>query len=256
MNDLSGPALPTLAFGFMLVIARAGSALLAGPGFGENDVPQSIRLALAVVLAILMFPVVQPRLPGLPTAFASLAALLGLEIMIGLWMGLLARLMVSALSMAGSLLSLTIGLSNVLQLDPSVGGQTSSLQRLMSLAAVALFFATNLYLYPLQAIIGSYDVIAPGAALDSGGAVDLVVHAVGSSFGLALRLAAPFIVTSIVWQAGLGFLSRLVPNIQVHLVSAPAQILGGLALLAAALTTMFSTFGVSMTSQMSALPGM
>jgi flagellar biosynthetic protein FliR len=256
MNAADLAALPTLAFGFMLVIARAGSALLAGPGFGENDVPPPIRVALAVVLAGLVFPVLQTRLPGIPTDFIGLGALLGVEILVGLWMGLLARLMVGALSMAGGILSLTIGLSNVLQIDPTVGGQTSSLQRLMSLAALAMFFASNLYLYPLQAIIGSYDVIAPGAALDAGGAADLVIRVVGASFGLALRLAAPFIVTSIVWQAGLGFLSRLVPHIQVHLVSAPAQILGGLALLAVAFTTLFAAFSNTVTSQMSTLPGM
>ena len=60
------------------------------------------------------------------------------------------------------------------------------------------------------------------------------MRAVADSFGLALRLAAPFVITCLVWQVALGFVSRLVPTIQAHIVSVPAQILGGLALLAAA----------------------
>ena len=249
-------ALPGLAFGFMLVIARVGSALLAGPGFGENDVPATIRMALAVVLAILVYPALGARLPGIPPSFGGLAALLGVEILVGVWLGLITRLMVAALAMAGGLLSLTIGLSSVLQIDPAGGGQVAALQRMMSMAAVALFFAANLYLYPLQAILGSYDVIAPGAAIESGDMVELVVRAVSGSFSLALQLAAPFIILSLVWQAAIGFLSRLVPHIQVHLVSAPAQILGGMAVLAVAVSTLFATWSTNLLNQFATLPGL
>ena len=249
-------ALATLAFGFMLVIARVGSALLAGPGFGESDVPAQIRAALAVVLAILVYPALQTRLPPMPADFGALAVLLGLEILVGLWMGLITRVMVGALAMAGNVLSLTIGLSNVLQIDPTTGGQVAALQRMMTLAGVALFFASNLYLYPLQAIVGSYDLIAPGSSFDTGGAAELVLKAATGSFALAIRLAAPLLITSMVWQAALGFLSRLVPHIQVHLVSAPAQILGGMALLAAALTTVFAIWSTVMADQLAALPGL
>jgi flagellar biosynthetic protein FliR len=254
--NASGPALVAMAFGFMLVIARVGSALLAGPGLGENEVPATIRIGLAAVLAILVFPALQHRLPAMPGAFGPLVALLGIEILIGLWLGLITRVMVAALAMAGNLLSLTIGLSNVLQIDPGSGTQVPALQRMLTLAAVALFFVGGLYLYPLQAIVGSYDLIAPGGSFDTGGAAELVVKAATGSFSLAIRLAAPLLITSMVWHAALGFLSRLVPHIHVHQVSAPAQILGGMALLAAGIATVFAVWSQVMADQMSGLPGL
>ena len=98
--------------------------------------------------------------------------------------------------------------------------------------------------------------IAVAPFFDAGGGAELVTRAVAESFGLALRLAAPFVITGLVWQLALGFVSRLVPNIQVHVVSAPAQILGGFALLAAAVAIMFNTWSTGMLRAFSSLPGL
>jgi flagellar biosynthesis protein FliR len=251
LNDL-----PTMGFGFMLVIARVGTALLTGPGLGENEIPATVRIALAVVLSALVFPLLQDRLPPLPNAVPTLIGLLGLEIIVGAWLGFMARILVMALAIAGDIISLMVGLSSVLQIDPSLGTQVPALQRMMALAAVALLFASGLYMLPIQAVIGSYEVIPPGMTFDAGGAVQLVTRAVADSFALALRLAAPFVVTCMVWQAALGFISRLVPNIQVHVVSAPAQILGGLALLSVAIALIFANWSAGMQQAFSALPGL
>lgn len=258
MDDLASflQQLPTLGFGFMLVIARVGTALLTGPGLGENEIPATIRAALAVVFSALVFPLLKDRMPPLPDAVPGLIGLIGLEIIVGAWLGFLTRVWVMALAIAGDMISFMVGLSSVLQIDPSIGNQVPALQRMMALAAIALLFASGLYLLPIQAVVGSYDVIAPGSAFDAGGAAQMVIRAVAGSFALALRLAAPFVITCMVWQAALGFVSRLVPNIQVHVISAPAQILGGLALLGVAIVVMFSQWATEMQQAFSSLPGL
>jgi len=248
--------LPSLAFGFILVVARVGSALLAGPGFGEADLPPTIRLSLALLLAFLIYPLVQSQLPPEPDQIGTLIALVAIEVLIGAWLGFVARVIVMALAIAGGLISLMAGLSSVLQLDPSFGAQTTALQRMMNLASVALFFASGLYLYPLHAIIGSYELIPPHIGLDGAGAVQAVITAVAGSFGLAIRLAAPFIVTSMLWQSAIGLLGRLVPSIHVHLVTPPAQILGGLALFALGMGLIVSTWTDSVQTALSLLPGL
>lgn len=258
MDDL--PALlhdlPVLGFGFMLVIARVGTTLLTGPGLGEAEIPPTVRIALAVVLAALVYPLVRPHLPALPDTVIGLTGLLSVEIVVGAWLGLMTRVLVQALSMAGGIISLMVGLSSVLQIDPSIGAQVPALERMLTLAAIALLFVSGLYVLPVQAVIGSYQVIPPGGAFDTGGAAQLVTRVVADSFALALRLAAPFVVVCLVWQAALAFVSRLVPNIQVQLVSQPAQILGGLMLLAAAVAMMFDTWSAGMLRAFSSLPGL
>lgn len=258
MDDLSGVLrdLPTQGFGFMLVVARVGTTLLLGPALGEAEIPPTVRVALAVLLAALVYPLLRQALPGLPDTTAGLVGLIGLEIVVGAWIGFMARVLVMALAIAGGFMSLMVGLSSVLQIDPELGQQVPALQRMMGLAAVALLFTSGLYLLPIQAILGSYDAVPPGTAFDAGGAARLVTGAVSESFALALRLAAPFVVTGMVWQAAMGLVSRLIPNIQVHVLSVPAQIVSGLLLLAGASSILFAHWSAGTLKAFSSLPGL
>jgi flagellar biosynthetic protein FliR len=99
------------------------------------------------------------------------------------------------------------------------------------LAAPVLVLTTGLYALPLRALGGSYRVVAPGSLLPAGPLAEGVTAAVCACFGLALQLAAPFILAGLIWQAALGLLARLAPQLQVYTVATPGQILGGLALL-------------------------
>ena len=107
-------ALPGYAFAFIMVLARVGSAMMLLPGFGEAEVPMPVRAALAVALTLVMMPVVAPLLP--PEPADMMRALLGVaaEVIAGLWLGWLARLLVLALPMAAQLAAGMIGLQTVL----------------------------------------------------------------------------------------------------------------------------------------------
>lgn len=248
--------LPALGFGFMVVMARVGTTLLTGPGLGENEIPATVRIALAAVLAALVYPSLRTGLPAAPATVDGLLALIGLEIVVGACIGFMARVLVMAMAMAGSIVSLMVGLSSVLQIDPSLGVQVPALQRMLALAALVLLFGSGLYVLPIQAIIGSYEVIPPGGGFDAGGGAERVTGAISDSFRLALQLAAPFMITAMVWNAALGFVSRVIPNIHVHVVAAPAQILSGLLLLGLAIAAMFGQWTAGVRMAFSSLPGL
>jgi len=153
-------------------------------------------------------------------------------VLTGLWLGWLTKLVMFALTIAGEFAALATGLSNVLQPDPALGVQTAALGRLFSVAGPVLVLATGLHALPLAALVGSYRVIPAGSLLPEADTALSVVAAVGACFALALRLAAPFLIASLVWQVALGLLSRLVPQLPINAAAPPAQLLGGLLLLA------------------------
>jgi len=221
-----------LAFAFMLVLCRCAAAVMLLPALGEADPPPMLRAGLALALAVLLAPVVAPALPKLPNHFLPLAGYVAGELMAGGVLGWLARLIALALPAAGQLISLTTGHSSVLQPDPLLGAQSAALGRLFNLAAPVVILASGLYALPIQALAGSYQVFPAGGMLPAGDLAETALRAVAASFSLALRLAAPFVLISFVWQAGLGLLSRLVPQIQVYFAAMPGQLLGGLLLLA------------------------
>ncbi len=245
--------LPHWGFGFLLLFARAGSAMMLLPGLGESQIPRPIRLAVAVTLCALVLPTLIARMPPVPAGIADAAALIGAEVLAGLWFGWLARLVLFAWPMAGDFIAYMIGLSSVFR----AGALGSELNSLFALAVPALILSSGLYALPLVALVQSYHTLGPGLALNGGDAARVILGTFAASFTVAFRLAAPFILAGVVWQIGLGLLSRLVPAIQVYFVAMPAQILGGLLLLAALAATMaggFADYAREALSHLGALP--
>ena len=221
------------AFAFVLVLCRCGAAILLLPGFADEGTPVQWRIGFAVALTLLLLPVVSPHLPAMPEDFTRLALLVAGELFAGGLLGWLARMAALALPAAGQIISLSTGQSSVLQPDQNFGAQTAAIGLLFGRLAPVLLLATGLYALPLQALAGSYTALPPGQPPPGADAMEMLVRAISAQFALALQLAAPFVLLSAIWNAGLGLLSRLVPNIQVHFVALPGQILGGLLLLAA-----------------------
>jgi flagellar biosynthetic protein FliR len=230
------------AFAFMLLLCRAGAALMSAPGWGEQDLPQTVRLGFALAFTLLLLPALAPILPAPPDAIGRAAGLIAVETGVGLLLGGAARLFALALPVAGQITALSLGISNAIVFDPVLAGQGGVLSRLFGLLAAVLVFATDLWLLPLAALAGSYRVLPAGLAFPAGDAAQLIVHALAGGFALAVQLAAPFILAALVFNGALGLLARLVPQLQVFFVALPIQVLGGLALLAVLLGSVVSAW--------------
>jgi len=248
--------LPSLAFAFVLVLARTAGVVMLLPGLAETGVPKMVRAGVAGALALLLTPIVAPLVPPAPAAPATAVAMILAELLVGVWLGFLARVLVLALPMAGQILATLLGLSSVLQPDPEMGPQTTALARLFALAAPAIVLASGLYALPIEVLAGSYRLIAPGGILPSGVGAQSVARAVAVGFGLALRLCAPVLLASIVWTAAAGLLARAAPRVHIYFLAMPAQILGGLALLAALSGAILMAWQDAVRVGFEALPGL
>jgi flagellar biosynthetic protein FliR len=214
-----------------------------------------VRAGLALGPTVLLLPGLAPVMPPPPADPIAVAGMVAAELLTGLWLGWLARLLVQALPIAGQFASYMLGLANVLQPDPVLGAQSTALARLLSLTAPVILLASGLYALPVMALAGSYKLIAPGALLPAGDASETVVRAVAEAFGLALRLASPFVLASVVWQLALALLARVAPRLQIYALAMSGQILGGLALLAALVTALLAAWQEAVRDGYAQLPG-
>jgi flagellar biosynthetic protein FliR len=250
---LSG--LPGWAFDFVLLLARISATIMVIPALGEQQIPPLMRAGIALALTLLLLPILAPELPHPPPDIWQEAALLGEEMLIGLWLGWLARLIMLALPIAGQIISFMTGLANVLQNDGINAGQVTALSHFFEIAAPVIIFGTGLFALPLSAMVGSYHVIPPGSALPNGDIAQTVVSGVAQSFSLAFRLAAPFVLADVTWQVSIGLLSRMVPSLQLFLIAMPGQILGGLLLLALLGMSLIGAWDDTVRSLFMGLPG-
>ncbi len=215
-----------------LVFARIGGIFLFMPGFGENSIPVRFRLAMALALSIALSPVVLPGPVDLGTQ-AQLLAGLATELTLGLWFGLTARILLSALDFAGYQIGMMSSLANAL--SPNVGafeGATLVASTLM-LAGTALIFATDLHHVIISAMIRSYEVFPVGGIMP-GDLAQQMVAAATTSFYVGVSITAPFYVMSVVLQVGLGLANRLMPTMPVFFVAMPVLLGAGLLVLAVA----------------------
>ena len=118
-------------FALLLIFARVGSAMVLLPGIGENYVSPRERLLLAGAIAIVVAPVLAPRLPPQPGSPVTLLLLLGGEIGVGLFIGTVARITFTALEVAGTIISLQIGLATASVFNPLISDQGSLISVLM-----------------------------------------------------------------------------------------------------------------------------
>ena len=248
--------LPVWAFGFVLILARTGCACMLLPGIGEVELPATIRAGFAVTLTVVLLPVIAPLIPPAPDNIWRCVGMVAAEVLTGLWFGWLTRLLMLALPVAGQIIASVMGQTNVLQPDPALGPQTPVLSSALAMAATVLVLATGLHAMPFMALAGSYDLIPAGTLLPAADTAAQVTRALSEAFALALRLASPFVLASLVWQTGLGVLSRLVPQLHVYFAAMPGEILSGFLLLAVLGTSLFAVWQDYVQAHFAALPGM
>ena len=209
------------------VFLRIGACFMVLPGLGDQLIPARVRLAAALAFTVLLTPALIPDLPvteALPPVrtFAS-------EAMAGLIIGLALRLLVHALQIAGTIAAQSTSLSQIM------GGASPDPQpamgAILTLAGVTLALISGMHLHLVETFLRSYSVLPFG---DLPGPRDLGgwgVAQVRDSFGLALSLAAPFLIASLLYNVALGVINKAMPQLMVAFVGAPAITWGGLVLL-------------------------
>ena len=242
-------------FQFFMVFARLGSAIMLLPGFGEAYVPPRVRLIFALTVSFALMPMIANSLPALPAAMSTFAALLVIEIGIGLFFGMIARLILLGAQSAGSVIALQIGMASALVADPTTQQQAAITGNFLLALTVVLIFATGLDHMTLKGLVGTYAIFPAGQVPPMGDVADHASRIVADSFAVAIAMTAPFLVYGIVFAVALGLLARLMPTLQVFFIAMPLQLLAGLALMAVALTSMMLYFLSSYEERMSVFLG-
>lgn len=236
------PELSGLVLAYLLTFSRVGAMIMLLPAIGDAGVPPRVRLAFALAVAAVLAPVVGGQYPAEAPSTLALGALIAREVTVGVLIGAMARLVMSALETAGFLVATQTGLAFAQTFDPGQGVQGAIVSAFLSLLGVLLVFETGLHHLIIGAIEGSYTLLPPGGEIPTADLAELALMIFTGAFLLGLQLAAPFFVLGLLIYAMLGVLSRLMPQLQIFFMAMPLNILAGFVFLMLFIGLMMSAF--------------
>lgn len=233
---------PEFAAAFALVLARVGALVMLMPGIGDRTIPARMRLSFALLLSLLLLPLVRPSLPPLAGGPEALVRILLVELLIGVMIGTAVRITLMAMQLAGTVIAQQMALSFSATVDPTMGVQNPTIATFLVLTATALIFALDLHHLSIRGMHDSYQLLAPGQVPMVGDAARMILETFAAAFRVGIQISAPFLVFAIVFNLGLGVLSRLMPQLQIFFLAMPATILIGTLILIAAIGVMLNVF--------------
>lgn len=211
-----------------LVFLRVAAAVALLPGFSERPVPQRVRLAVAFAFTLAVAPAAAtgpvPADISLPFALRALAT----ETITGLLIGFALRLTLLTLEMAGTVAAQS---TSIAQLFPGAAEPMPAVSHLLVWAAIGLAMMAGLHIRLCEVFLASYAVLPAGAMPDAELVRGWSLSHIGAAFALAVKIAAPFVAISFLYNIALGVINRAMPQLMVSLVGAPAIALGALLLL-------------------------
>ncbi len=237
MQEYLQTLINTQLFAFLVIFMRFGLAVMIMPGIGDSFVTSPVRLFFTLALCLVLTPPLAALMPAPPAQAPLLVALLVSEALIGMFIGSVLRILVSALDTAGSIVSMQVGFASAMLFNPVSASQGSLIGSLYSMLGVTLLMVMNMHHYMIATIVDSYHIMPVGAQLpDMGSLAEVIAGVVSVAFRLGAQIALPFLVVGLIMQIGIGVLARLMPQIQIFFLALPGQIAIGLLMISMVLS--------------------
>lgn len=216
---------------WLMVLLRTGFILGFFPLLGERFMPVKVRILLAMMLAIVIAPVAPVTAAQFPTSGSGMVMLVINEMLLGLGVGLIGRLMFAIIQFSGQIAGEQMGFGLINAIDPTGSHQISVVAELQYILSILIFLTADLHHLVLAVISQSYEILPPGGVTIGGDVVELMMRMGSTLFSLAVQLAMPIIVVIFAINVGLGMVARAVPQINVFMESFPLRIIAGLSVM-------------------------
>lgn len=215
---------------FLWPFVRMLALISTAPVLGEPSVPRRVKVALAALLALLLTPALGP-LPQVPVVSVGGGWILLQQVLIGGAMGFAMRLVFTAVQAAGEYISLQMGLSFASFFDPTSGGSTTVLSRLLHMLALLVFLALDGHLLLIATLAESFHALPIADTPWSASGWLRLVTGARDIFSTGLMLALPLVAALLILNLAMGILNRAAPQFSIFAVGFPLTLLAGIAML-------------------------
>ena len=218
-----------VAFAYPLV--RILAFIAAAPMWSTAGIPRRTRVILGLCVTIALLPAL-PTMPAVAPGSLTGLWILAQQMLIGIGMGFAARIVFSAVDMAGEFIGAQMGLGFATAYDPLSSSQTPVISEFLSLIGLLLFLSLNGHLIYIATLAQSFYAI-PVSANPLGAASWLNLVELGSKiFSAGLLLALPVVIALMITNIALAVLTRAAPQLNIFALGFPLTLTGGFVALA------------------------
>lgn len=223
---------PTLAR-VALVGVRVSMLMVFAPFLGSLAIPARVKAGLTVVLTALLYPVCAP--PATTLSPVAWCRVVSGEMLVGLMLGLTLHFVFDGVQLAGQILGFQLGYSLVNLIDPQTEVDTPVLSILHQAVALLIFLALDVHHWILRGLARSFTYLPAGTVTVTAAAAQELWRAAGGMLIVAVQIAAPALVATVLTDLALGFLGKASPQLPVLFVGLSVKGLVGFAVLMGAL---------------------
>lgn len=223
---------------FLLIFVRMSSFFVTVPIFSNRSIPTSHKAGFSFFTSYITFFLIdQQPLQNLD----NYLFLLMKEAVIGLALGLIAFIVMSAIQIAGGLIDFQVGFSIASVFDPQTGIQNPITAQFLNAITILFLLSVNAHHLLLQGIINSFEIIPVNSTGIPIGHEEFVLEVVKifiSMFIIAFQMALPIVASLFLVDIALGILTRIVPQLNIFVVGLPLKVIIAFILLIIGLPTM------------------
>lgn len=218
---------------FMLIFTRMSGLFATAPFFSTFQMPEQVKIWFCALISFILYPILSAKAHFImPHSMPEFAVLIAIEFAIGFALGFLANLLFVGVQMVGELISIQMGLSMANILDPVSGESTTVISSLYVYLVTLVFLGLGAYEYLFAAVYKSFFVLPVGLeGTFSSGIIEGALLLSGKMFQIAFGLAMPIFSVLLVCDILLGLMSKVMPQMNIFMVSLPFKVFLGLVLI-------------------------
>lgn len=217
---------------FMAIFTRLSGLFASAPLFSTYPIPHQVKIWLAAIIAFILFPIVQYNTSFVtPNSVPALTLILFKEFLVGFVLGYCANILFVGIELGVNTFAVQMGLSADQALNPTSGGQSPVITQAYTYLASMLFIALGAHQWLFAAIYNSFKSMPVGYTfVFSPELVGEIITLTSQLFSIGLGIALPIFGVLFITDVLLGFTSKMMPQMNIFMVSMPLKIYLGLLL--------------------------
>ena len=208
---------------FILILTRLSAMMMTLPILGYKSVPGRVRIMMSFVLTLVLLPVVgTDQIPEF-TGLIELGVAIAREAFIGLVIGFGAKLIFEGFAMAGSFIAIQTGFRMANVMDPSTQQQQPIISHFWILLMVTLFLVLNGHYLLIETLFANFKLIPLVNFRIPPGVGTTLINGGSMAYDIAIRFAAPALVFFVLVDVAIGFIARVMPQMNIFMVALPLK---------------------------------